>query len=71
MFKEVMAQHMETHKKKKENRKKTEAEFKTFENLNLDETASREEVKPEEEEVDDIFGNNVNSFSDLGFMNDL
>ena len=70
MFQEVMAQYMATHKKKKANRKKTEAELKTFEHLNLDETSSDEEVK-REEEVDDIFGNDDDSFSDLGAMNDL
>ena len=70
MFQEVMAQYMDTYKKKKANRKKTEAELKTFEHMNLDETSSEEEVK-REEEVDDIFGNDDDSFSDLGAMNDL
>ena len=73
MFKEVMAQYMDKFKKnKKAGKKKTEAELNNFEHLNLDESSSEEEEKrEEEEEVDDIFGNDDNSFSDLAPMSDV
>ena len=73
MFKEVMAQYMDKFKKnKRAGKKKTEAELRNFEHLNLDESSSEEEEKrEEEEEVDDIFGNDDDSFSDLAPMSDL
>ena len=65
MFKEVMAQYMDTcNKKKKSSRKKTEAELRNFEHLNLDESSFEEEDK-RQEEVKDPFGFDDDSFSDL------
>ena len=73
LFKEVMAQYMDNvSKKKKANKKKAEAELQNFEHLNLDESSVSEvEQDKQEDEVDDIFGNDDDSFSDLAPMNDI
>ena len=73
MVQEVMAQYMKNvSKKEKGTRKKNEAELQNFEHLSLDESSISEvEVEKQENEVDDIFGTDDDSFSDLAPVNDI